>query len=178
MQLSKTSTSISTKTIHVMFALGLIILSSKISIPIGPVPLTMQTCAVGLTGALLGANLGFLTVCLYLLGGYFGLPIFATTLVGPVAFLGPTAGYLLAFPLAAWFVGKCADKGWNNSVLLSLVAQIFANICIINTLGALWLACILGINNAFLLGFVPFLIGSVLKSILASAVIRLIRLRA
>ena len=164
------------KLVQIVLAFALLIAASKISIPIGPVPLTMQTCAVGLVGALLGARLGSMTVCIYLVGGFIGLPIFATPLAGPAAFVGPTAGYLVAFPIGAWIAGCCADRGWNRSILLTLCAQILTNYFIV-VAGAFWLGCVVGMVKAFWVGFAPFIIGAALKSVIACAVIALLNLQ-
>lgn len=138
---------------------------------IGPVPLTMQTFAVGLVGAWLGMRKGFWAVLSYLALGLAGLPIFATPLCGPAALLGATGGYLVCFPLAAAITGFLAEKGWcGKRVFASIFSQLASNMFVL-FFGTFWLAASLGIEKAFVVGFAPFVIGAFLKSILAAAVL-------
>src|SRR5256886_14298837 len=80
-------------------------LAAQIVIPIGPVPITGQTFAVLLTGALLGSRLGALAMIAYLIEGASGLPFFALGHFGLATLLGPSGGYLIAFPAAAFITG-------------------------------------------------------------------------
>lgn len=84
---------------------AIIVVTSVVSIPIGSVPITLQTFSVLLAGAVLGARRGLLAVLLYLLLGAIGLPVFAGGSSGLATFVGPTAGYLIGMPLAAWLTG-------------------------------------------------------------------------
>src|SRR5947209_2679819 len=86
-------------------------LSAQIVIPIGPVPITGQTFAVLLTGALLGSRLGAMAMIAYLIEGASGLPFFAGGMAGLAHLLGPTGGYLIAFPAAAFITGAFAEHG-------------------------------------------------------------------
>src|SRR2546429_9129028 len=88
--------------------------SAQVVIPIGPVPITGQTFAVLLTGALLGSRLGAAAVIAYLIEGAVGLPFFAGGGAGLIRFLGPTGGYLVAFPAAAFVTGAFAEHGWGK----------------------------------------------------------------
>lgn len=99
-------------------AVALLIAASKVSFAIGPVPLTMQTFAVAVVGAWLGTRQGVAAVVAYLALGFAGLPVFATPLCGPAALMGPTAGYLVSFPMAAAISGAVAERGWTASVFL------------------------------------------------------------
>src|SRR5438876_3956396 len=89
--------------------------AAQVSVPLPgtPVPMTLQPLAVLLVGGLLGAPLGALSMILYLAMGAAGLPVFTPTvpLVGFARLLGPTGGYLLAYPVAAWVVGRFSDPG-------------------------------------------------------------------
>ena len=87
---------------------------AQFTIHIGPIPITGQTFAVLLTGMLLGSRLGAAAVIAYLIEGAIGLPFFAGGGAGLVRFLGPTAGYLVAFPAAAFIVGAFAEHGWDK----------------------------------------------------------------
>ena len=151
--------------------LGTMILatSSYIEVPMLPVPLTMQTLAVTLIGALYGWRLGAVTVMAWLIEGALGLPVLAGGAAGAHHFVGPTAGYLFAFPVAAALTGWLAEKGWNgNRPLLAFVSMALGNLTCL-ALGGAWLALGIGFNDALTFGVVPFLLGGLLKSGLAAA---------
>ena len=146
-------------------------LSSHVAVPMIPVPMTMQTLAVTLVGALLGARLGTLTVLAWLGEAMLGLPV----LSGPsslATFIGPTAGYLMAFPFAAALVGWLVERGWNGRRLaLAFAAMLIGNaLCL--ALGASWLSVLVGAPRALALGVTPFLLGGVLKSALGAATLK------
>src|ERR671918_2381813 len=88
---------------------------AQFTIPLPLVPITGQTFAVLLTGALLGSRLGAAAVIAYLIEGAVGLPFFSPVgAPGILRFLGPTAGYLIAFPAAAFVTGAFAENGWDK----------------------------------------------------------------
>ncbi len=91
---------------------ALLCVSSYVVIPIGPVPVTMQVLFVLLAGAILGAEMGALSVVIWIMLGAFGLPVFAGGKAGPMVLFGPTGGYLLGFVICAWIVGMLTR---NNS---------------------------------------------------------------
>src|ERR1043165_5764123 len=95
-------------------------LSAQIVIPIGPVPITGQTFAVLLAGALLGSRLGAMAMIAYLLEGASGLPFFAGGLGGVAHLMGQTGGYLIAFPAAAFITGAFAEQGWDRKDLTAV----------------------------------------------------------
>ena len=80
--------------------------AAQVVIPIGPIPITGQTFAVLLTGALLGSRLGAITIIAYLVEGASGLPFFAGGHFGLAHLVGPTGGYLISFPAAAYITGQ------------------------------------------------------------------------
>lgn len=147
-------------------------LASRISVPMVPVPITMQTFAVTMIGVLYGWRLGTLTVLAWLGEAMVGLPVLAGGAGGIAPFAGPTAGYLVSFPLMAAMVGWLAERGWTGTrVVRSFVAHFAANIfCLV--LGGAWLAALIGAEKALMLGVVPFIIGAVLKSALAAAILK------
>src|SRR5437588_3969082 len=99
-------------------------LSAQVVIPIGSVPITLQTFAVLLTGALLGSRLGTLAMIAYLIEGAGGLPFFAAGGSGVAHLLfSPTSGYLLSYPLAAFVVGLLAERGWDRRFLTAAAAM-------------------------------------------------------
>lgn len=149
-------------------------LSSYIEVPMVPVPITMQTFAVMLVGALYGWRLGGITIVAWLVEGALGLPVLAGGAAGAHHFVGPTGGYLFAFPVAGMAVGWLASRGWNGQrVWLSFLAMLIGNaICLV--LGAAWLAIFIGTEQAIMAGVVPFLIGGILKSGLGAMTLKLI----
>ena len=150
---------------------ALLALSSYITVPMIPVPVTMQTFAVTLIGALYGWRLGALTVAAWLAEGTVGLPVFSNGTSGFMVFAGPTAGYLVSFPLIAALTGWLAERGWNGQrPWLAFAAALSANLlCLV--VGASWLASIVGVERASMAGVLPFLVGAVLKSGLSATVL-------
>jgi biotin transport system substrate-specific component len=150
--------------------------SSWVTIPLDPVPITVQTLAVTLTGALLGPWRGAAAVLIWLAAGGLGAPVLAGGTGGIDRFTGPGAGYLFAFPVAAWLVGVLADRGWMCRPPTAFAAMIAGNaICL--AIGAAWLAMSIGPNAALMKGVVPFLIGALIKSLVGTAVVAAFRPR-
>ena len=147
-------------------------IASQISVPMVPVPITMQTFAVTMIGALYGWRLGGLTVLGWLAEAMVGFPVLAEFKSGIAPFMGPTAGYLVAFPLMAIFVGFLTEKGISaNRLFAGFSTHLAANLlCLL--LGWMWLAKVIGAEKAWIAGVVPFLIGAVLKSALAATVLK------
>jgi biotin transport system substrate-specific component len=142
----------------------------RIPLPFTPVPLTLQTFFVLLSGALLGSKLGSVSQLAYLLLGLTGYQVFTGTGSGALYLLGPTGGYIVGFVGAAFLAGSLlrADKQSWFKVFVKLLAADF----IILFSGTLWLKLSLSCQptTAFLLGFLPFVPGDILKVILATIV--------
>jgi biotin transport system substrate-specific component len=143
-----------------------------VPVPLSPVPMTLQPLAVLAVGGLLGAAGGVSALVLYLILGALGLPVFAGAGAGAHHLIGPTGGYLLAFPIAAGVAGALVGKP-PRSVLRVLLACGLGMV-IIHVGGVAQLA-LLGGNPAlaFRIGFLPFLTGDLLKVGLAAALILL-----
>ncbi len=142
-----------------------------IPLPFTPVPITGQTFAVLFTGAVLGSRRGALALLLYLAEGALGLPVFAGGAAGVARFLGPTGGYLIAYPIAAGLVGWLAERGWDRRPYGAALAM-FLGSQVIFVLGVLWLSRFVGgLWPAFLQGMVPFLPGDVVKVALAAVLL-------
>ncbi len=150
---------------------ALLAVSAQIAVPIGPVPITMQTFVVLLIGATYGWKLGGGTMALYLAEGAMGLPVFANGGSLP-SLMGPTAGYLFGFVAAAALVGWLSEKGWGQSVVKVAIAMIIGN-AVIYLGGLSWLSSFIGLERAVEVGMLPFLIGDALKIALAVAVLPL-----
>lgn len=147
----------------------LIALSAKVQIPLAfsPVPITGQTFAVLMIGALLGARRGGLAVLAYLIQGAAGMPVFAFG-GGLTLLLGPTGGYLIGFIGAAYITGRLAEKGWDRRTGTTVLAMILGN-AIIYAFGLFWLVCLMGLSAKVLtVGLYPFIMGDLLKIALAA----------
>lgn len=153
--------------------LGTLVLAvaSQISVPMLPVPMTMQTLAVILIGALYGWRLGALTILAWLGEAAVGLPVLANGNGGIAPFMGPTAGYLVSFPFVAALVGWLAERGWNGSRPVFAFASMLLGHALCLAFGAAWLATLIGAEKAMLAGVVPFLLGSLVKSGLGAAIL-------
>ena len=94
-------------------------LLAPVSIPIGPVSLTLGVFAILLAGALLPPALAALSACAYLLLGFAGLPVFAGFAAGPGVLFGMTGGYLLAYPIMAWLLSMVCEKTRSRGVRMA-----------------------------------------------------------
>ncbi len=143
----------------------------RIYLPLTPVPITLQTFFVLLSGAVLGKRLGAISQAGYIVLGSLGLPIFAGATGGILYLLGPTGGYLIGFMAASYIVGgmigmkKELTFGWTVLAMLTGLAVVYL-------LGASWLSFVIKSNfsQTFALGVLPFIPGAVLK-LLAGAII-------
>ena len=148
-------------------------LSARLSVPFWPVPMTLQSLAVLLIGAGFGLRLGAATVLLYLLEGAVGLPVFAGTPMhglGLAYMMGPTGGYLVGFLAAAALVGFFAERGADRSVPKLLGAMTLGHLVLFG-FGYAWLAHLLGRDLALTAGVEPFILGTVVKTLLAGLVV-------
>ncbi len=150
----------------------LIALSARISIPVGfgLVPITGQTFAVLLVGALLGARLGALAVIAYIGEGLAGLPVGAGGNSGIPWIIGPTGGYLVGFVVAAYITGTLAQRGWDRNPLLTIAAMTLGTTAIF-AFGLMWYGRFLPPGGLLVSGLYPFLPGAVIKIALAAALL-------
>jgi len=158
----------------VALVLGFAILTgicAKFKIEIGPIPITMQTFAVLVSGVLLGSKRGATSQITYLLGGLMGLPWFSRG--GGLAYiLSPTFGYILGFVFAAYSVGYLAEKGWDRNIKTAILVMFIGNI-IIYIPGLLYLIKFVGLKSVLIIGFYPFILGDILKIALAGLLLPL-----
>lgn len=161
-----------------LIALGtaLLTLSAKINLPLPYVPMTLQTLVVLMIGAAYGWRLGGATVMAYLAEGAMGLPVFAGPIGGLAPFVGPTAGYLVGFALAAVVTGALSERGWDRSIPMLFVAMAAGHIIILG-FGLAWLAfgMKLGLEKAWLVGIAPFIAASLIKNALGAVAVPAIR---
>jgi biotin transport system substrate-specific component len=166
------------RTSAVLFVTVLTALAAQISVPLPftPVPFTLQPMVVLLGGAALGARLGASSQALYLLLGLIGLPVFAASPLlpqGAARLIGPTAGFLLSYPLAAFVAGWLAERRFDRQYLTSLAAMT-AGLAVVFCGGLSWLAygpAALGLSGAVATALTPFLLADLVKLCLAAGVL-------
>lgn len=134
-----------------------------------PVPITLQTFGVMLIAAALGSKRGSLAVLAYLGEGAFGLPVLAGGASGIAVFAGPTAGYLCGFVAAAFIMGFCFES-FTKTIAKSMLITCLGSFIMLS-MGTIWLSCFVGVSSALLMGFYPFIWGSLLKSVIAGSLI-------
>ncbi|MBI2720235.1 MAG: biotin transporter BioY [Rhizobiales bacterium] len=142
-------------------------LAAQVSVPMIPVPMTLQTLAVLAVGGAYGIRLGAATLALYAIEGAVGLPVFANFSGGYSVILGPTGGYIVGFILAAALVGYLVEKGWGiNGVKLTTAMLLGAAVLYVP--GLLWLAKFTGMGQVLQFGLIPFIPGDIVKAVLAA----------
>ena len=163
---------VATQIFLVIAGSAIIAIAAQIAVPIpfSPVPLTLQPLAVLLVGIVLGSVRGSAAAALYLLEGASGLPVFAQGHGGALWLLGPTAGYLLSYPLAAFVAGWFSERGWGSTILRALAGMLTA-LAIIYAGGWTWLAILAGPQAAFTMGIVPFVIADIVKVAVGAAIL-------
>ncbi|MFB2582640.1 biotin transporter BioY [Herbiconiux sp. P15] len=149
-------------------------LLAQVAIPLWPVPITGQTLAVLLVGSTLGALRGVLAMVVYAVVGIAGVPWFSDASAGLQVVAGPTGGYIIGFILAAGLTGWLAQRNWDRRVL-GAFASFSAGTLITFAIGLPWLAASLGLNldETLQAGLYPFILGGVIKALLAAGIIPL-----
>lgn len=161
--------------LSVLFVAVLTAAAAQLSFPLPftPVPFTIQPMIVLVGAAALGSTLGAFSQILYLMLGVAGLPVFAFSPELPQGFLrllGPTGGYLLAYPIAAFVTGYLAERGFDRRYVTSIAAMSIG-LSVIFLGGVLWIARAAGIQTALATGLYPFIIVDVIKVIAAGLVL-------
>jgi biotin transport system substrate-specific component len=151
---------------------AIIALAAQIAVPIPftPVPLTLSPLAVLIVGITLGSRRGAAAAILYLLEGFSGLPVGAQGHGGPLWLIGPTAGYLYAYPFAAFIAGWFSERGWGNSISRAFAAMLVA-LAVIYIGGWSWLAILAGPRAALAIGIVPFVVADLVKIAIGAALL-------
>ena len=142
----------------------------QIVLPFSPVPVTGQTFAILLLGTLYGSRRGPATVATYITLGILGLPVFAGGAAGMAKLLGPTAGYLIGFVVAALIVGLLSERGWDRNPRTTIASMIIGNV-VIYIVGITWLSRFVGWEAVLSTGVLPFLAGDALKIALATVLL-------
>jgi biotin transport system substrate-specific component len=162
----------------VMFVTVLTAIAAQVSIPLPftPVPFTFQPMVVLVGSAALGSRLGMASQLSYLALGIMGLPVFAaspTLPQGIARLLGPTGGYLLAYPIAAFIVGWLAERGFDRRYFTAVFAMT-CGLAVVFAGGVSWIALVAlparGVEGALALGFYPFIVEDLVKLLVAAAV--------
>ena len=152
-------------------------IAAQIAIPAYPVPFTLQTLVVLLVGATLGSRRGGLSLGVYALAGLAGLPVFApkadgSHVVGFAAFVGPTAGFILGFVIAAYVIGLLAERKWSSNVLKTFVAFVVgSSIIYLVGIPALSAFAFNGDIAAALTYMLPFMLWDVVKAVIAAGLL-------
>jgi biotin transport system substrate-specific component len=157
-------------------ALTIVLSLITIPLPFTPVPVTGQTIAVILSGALLGSRLGPLSQVLYMLIGIVGIPVFSGGRGGPGIIIGPTGGFIWGFILTSYVIGKITEVGYTklqkHSTIVLISAFLIGGIGILYTVGVTQLAIVLQLTipEAIVVGFLPFIPGDLFKIVIASTI--------
>ena len=170
--------SIAFRACAVLFVTVLTAAAAQVSIPLPftPVPFTLQPMIVLLGGAALGPRLGMYSQVLYLAAGIAGLPMFAASPILPQGIgrlLGPTGGYLMSYPFAAYLAGALAARGFDRRFAPSVVAM-GLGLLVIFAFGVAWMAwgaTPIGLQRALAAVFYPFVLVDALKVLLAASVL-------
>ena len=162
----------------VLFVTVLTAIAAQISLPLPftPVPFTFQPMVVLVGAAALGSRLGMSSQILYLALGIAGLPVFAASPLlpqGAARLIGPTGGYLMSYPLAAFIAGALAERGFDRRYLTAVLAMV-CGLAVVFAGGLLWLTLVSrpagGFSAVLAAGFLPFIVPDVLKLLVAAAV--------
>lgn len=166
-----------------VFLTALTAAAAQVSVPLpfSAVPFTLQPMIVLLSGLVLGSRLALGSQLLYLVIGVIGVPVFAPSPLlppGALRLIGPTGGYLMAYPIAAWLVGALAERGLGRRYVTSFLSML-AGLIVVYGCGALWLAFFarslvqttpLGLHAALISGVYPFVVADVLKLAAAAGI--------
>ena len=142
----------------------------SIHIPFSPVPITGQTIGILIVGGILGARRGLFSVIAYLSEGILGFPVFANMSAGFSVLLGPTGGYLWSFLPAVIIIGYISKKDITNKYIPSFISCLAVTFFIL-IFGTLYLSLFLGLNQAFIMGFYPFIFVGIIKSFISASII-------
>ena len=147
----------------------LLAISSKVQIPLTPVPVTLQTLVLLVMSMFLGWRGAVGATSLYLFQGAIGLPVFAHG-GGFIILFGPTGGYLFGFLIASLVVGYLAERGWDKSVVLTFTSMTIGTL-IIYLFGVIWLSYLKDLNTALVFGLLPFITHDILKICLGTCLV-------
>ena len=147
---------------------------AQLYVPLWPVPVTGQTLAVLLVGATLGSLRGALSMVVYAVAGGVGVPWFSEAAHGWSVIAGPTGGYIVGFVLSAFLVGWLSERQWDRKVLKA-IATFLGGSVVVFAVGLPWLAFVLNltVQQTLEAGFYPFIVGGVVKAVIAAGLLPL-----
>ncbi|MEI3607155.1 biotin transporter BioY [Pseudogracilibacillus sp. SE30717A] len=150
---------------------------AQVTIPLPLVPITGQTLAIGLAATILGSRYGSLSSVLYLIIGAIGIPVFSQMSAGLGVIFGPTGGFIIGFIPTAYIIGIYLEKT-KFTVINAFIANIIG-MFITLIIGTVWLKFIANLTwpAAFMAGFIPFIVGGLIKAFLAAWIGILVRQR-
>ncbi len=156
------------------FFAGVTAVLGLVMIPVYPVPVTGQSMGPMLAGSVLGGKLGALSLVVFDLLAAAGVPVLSGGRGGLGIILGPTGGYILSWPLAAYVIGKVVSGSANPSLTRYVVANFVGGVCVVYFIGASWLAVLQGMDlkTAFVEGALIFLPGDAVKVVASSLIAR------
>ena len=151
---------------------AIVAIAAQISVPMFPVPMTLQTLAISIIGLTFGARLAGITLLVYLAEGALGMPVFANGGAGVLKLMGPTSGFLWGFVGMAFLTGWLAENGFSRGLSrLGIAALIPAVLLYVPGVLGLWAMTPLELSGAFKAGALPFILADLVKSILAAMVV-------
>jgi biotin transport system substrate-specific component len=156
-----------------LFAAITAVLGLVPAVQVGPVPITAQTLGVMLAGSILGARRGFLSQLLFLVLVAIGLPVLPGGGGGLAVFAGPTAGYLVSWPIAAFVVGLLTERFWARyNLAWGVVANVVGGIGVVYAIGVPVLAAVAGLpwRDAVWFGAAVFIPGDLIKAVIAAVI--------
>lgn len=157
--------------LQVAIGVFVLFLCAQVTIPLNPVPVTLQTLGVLLIALTYEKNKAVATISSYIILGLMGAPVFAGYHNGIQVFTGMTGGFVIGFWFAVYIVASLKAKFENNSFLGLLAMGLIAQAAIY-FFGVGWIAYFIGIQKAISVGFMPFIIPGLIKTVLLVAVIR------
>lgn len=157
-----------TRKLAIAFAASLLLAASaQIQVPLYPVPMTLQTLALGFIGMYLGPRWAVAAVALYLAEGLAGMPVFAGFKFGPAALMGPTGGFLFGFIPGVLAIGLLHRRGGNT--VISAALALLVGHAVVFAVGVPWLAATIGWPAAVSAGLMPFIPGAIVKVAIGTA---------
>jgi biotin transport system substrate-specific component len=161
-----------------LFAAITAVLGLVPALQVGPVPITAQTLGVMLAGSVLGARRGFLSQLLFLALVAVGLPVLPGGGGGLAVFAGPTAGYLISWPIAAFVIGLLTERVWDRyNVAWGVLANVLGGIVVIYAIGVPVLKAVAGLpwTDALWFGAAVFIPGDLVKAVIAAVIAAQVR---
>ncbi|WP_341787811.1 biotin transporter BioY [Rickettsia endosymbiont of Cantharis rufa] len=176
MQLNSISFSLfKQRTLEVFLGVALLAICSQITIPFKPIPVTLQTIAVLFIGLTYDKITAPLTMLCYIAIGVMGAPVMMNYSGGLAKLTGPTAGYLVGFPIAVHVMASLKSKAFTANKFLNQFILYLTGNAIVSGLGWLWLSKFLGLKEAFYSGILFFIVPGIIKSILLVGLVNIVK---